>query len=163
MFLSTLCLLQKISPHMLEVLTKFKTLQTFKGQIVFQEFIQMLLIMSVFWKKIEFSKGESNCEAIIIVLMVCEGGGGWVRDAASLPQQAGFSIMKPFPPAIFSPSPWKTYRGIVTWNGTWKSKNSLKYEQQNELILKGILKNFLRILQEFAIHDYKSLPQAENF
>ena len=47
-----------------------------------------------------------------------------------------------------------------------KSKNSLKYEQQNDLILKGILMNLLpvaRILQEFAIHDYKSLPQAENF
>ena len=36
----------------------------------------------------------------------------------------------------------------------------------NNKILKGILKNFLtvaRILQEFAIHDYKSLLQAENF
>ena len=86
---------------MLIVQTKFKTLQTFKGQIVFQEFIQMLLIMSVFGKKIEFWKGESDCEAIIIVLMVWRVG----RGAASLPQQAGFSIMEPFPLAIFSPSP----------------------------------------------------------
>ena len=61
---------------MLIVLTKFETLQTIKGQIVFQEFIQMLLIMSVFWKKIEFWNGESDCEAIIIVLMSVEGRKG---------------------------------------------------------------------------------------
>ena len=148
---------------MLIVLTKFETLQTFKGQIVFQEFIQMLLIMSVFWKKIEFWNGESDCEAIIIVLMVCGGQEGVLRVS---PSRQVFPLLESFPPAIFSPSPWKTYRGIVTWNGTLKSKNSLKYEQQNELILKGVLKNFLPvacILQEFAIHDYKSLPQAEYF
>ena len=57
---------------------------------------------------------------------------------------------------------------IFTWNGTLKSKKkSLKFEQQNELLLKGTLKTFRAcgayFLREFAIHEYKSLPQAENF
>ena len=40
---------------------------------------------------------------------------------------------------------------------------SLKFEQQNKLILKGTLKNFLPVtqfLQEFAINDYKSPQQT---
>ena len=85
---------------MLIVLTKFETLQTFKGQIVFQEFIQMLLIMSVFWKKIEFWKGESNCEATIIVLMVC---GGWEGVLQASPSRQVFLLWGPFPQQFFVP------------------------------------------------------------
>ena len=54
---------------------------------------------------------------------------------------------------------------IVTWNRALSRKKSLKFEQQNELILKRTLKKLYAsiFLQEFAIHDYKSLPQAEKF
>ena len=47
-----------------------------------QEFIQVLLIMSVLYNKIEFYKGESDCEVIVIAA----GIWGYVR-------QTGFSIM----------------------------------------------------------------------
>ena len=61
--------------------------------------IQAVLIMSVLWKKIEFYKGESDRDVIVIAV---EGLG---ECAASLPQQVDFFIMGPFPPTNFFPSP----------------------------------------------------------
>ena len=48
--------------------------------------------MSVLWKKTDFYKEESDREVIIIA------AGGLGEGAASLPHQAGFPIMGPFPP-----------------------------------------------------------------
>ena len=64
-----------------------------------QGFIQAVLIMSVLWKKIEFYKGESDRDVIVIAV------GGLGEGAASLAQQVDFFIMGPFPPTNFSPFP----------------------------------------------------------
>ena len=60
--------------------------------------------MSVLWKEIEFYKGESDRE---MVLIVAEGLG---EGDASLSQQAGFPIMGPLPShQMFSP-PHESFR-----------------------------------------------------
>ena len=61
-------------------------------QVLYQESIHAVLIMSILWKMTEFHKGESDREVMVIA------AGGLGEGAASLPQQAGFPIMGPFPP-----------------------------------------------------------------
>ena len=61
--------------------------------IQYQGFIQALLIMSILWYKIEFCKGESNLEAVLIAAGNLEG---WrIGNVASLPKQPGVSIVGP--------------------------------------------------------------------
>ena len=55
---------------------------------------------------------------------------------------------------------------LLKWTSLYVTSSQLLLLLLHEAGLMGILKNFLpvaRILQEFAIHDYKSLLQAENF
>ena len=92
------------------------------------------------FNKIEFRKEESDRETILIAA----GGLGleW-SGVASLPQQIGFSIMG-LPPSqqIFSPPHESEFPYCyLKWDIEIKKK-SLKFEQQNELILKGNLKTF---------------------
>ena len=70
-------------------------------QVLYQESIHAVLIMSVLRKMTEFYKGESDREVIVIA------AGGLGEGAASLHQQAGFPIMGPFPPTKFFPLPMK--------------------------------------------------------
>ena len=129
----------------------------------FQRFIQALLIMSLFWKRIEFHQGESDHEAIIITAGGLGGG-------HSEPPPAGrfFHFVAPSFPLNFSSSleTLSSAYFYLKWD-TEVKKKSLKFEQQNELLLKGALKTFRAcgayFLRDFAIHEYKSLPQAENF
>ena len=69
-----------------------------RWQVLYQGSIHAVLIMPVLRKKTEFYQGESDREVIVIA------AGGLGEGAASLPQQAGFPIMRA-PPTKFFPVP----------------------------------------------------------
>ena len=75
-----------------------------------QGFIWALLIMSDLWKKIEFYKGESNHEAIVIA------AGGLVGTLQTSPSRQVFLLWKPFLPTNFFPLPMKvSVHPIIKW------------------------------------------------
>ena len=94
-------------------------------------------------KKDWVSKGESDREAILIAAGGIGGGGGGGLLQASI---MGVFLSN----QIFSPPHEILSFPIATWNGMMKSKKSLKFEQQNELVLKGTLKNFLPVTHIFT-------------
>ena len=117
--------------------------------------------MSVLWRKTEFYKGESDRKVIIIA------AGSLGEGAASLPQQAGSPIMGVLPSyQIFSPtlkslsSPYCYLKWHIDVN-----KKELKFESQNELILKGTLRNFLPVKPFFYeicnLKTFSPLPSTE--
>ena len=106
----------------------------------------------------EFYKGESDHELIVLAT------GGLLEGDVSLPQQAGFPIMRALPSdQIFScpheslSSPYCYLKWDIDVN-----KKSLKFDPLNELILKGSLKNFLPVARIFMrICNSKSFSPTE--
>ena len=105
--------------------------------------------MSILRKKVEFYKGESNCEVIVIAAV------GMGRLWASSSRHV-FPLWGPFLPTTFFSLPMKVLIPLLLLEvGHWSQKMSLKFEQQNELIFKGTLKFFLSV-----VHSWLPKPTA---
>ena len=113
--------------------------------ITIQGFIEAHLIMSILWKKIEFYKGKKkqswsnkNCSWGL--------GALWASNSRQI-----FPLWGSFSPTKFFPLIMKVLASLLLPEMRhWSQKKSLKFEQQNELILQGTLDIFLPVAHIFV-------------
>ena len=88
-------------------------------------------------------------KAILIAAGGLEGwSAGWLQDSPSIQV---FPLWGTYFPTKFFPLPMKVLVSqLIPEMGYWSKKKSLKFEQENEFVLKGTLKTFLPVTHIFT-------------